>query len=317
MFKMKEMLYRDWLAEWLKDKKEFVKEATYANYSIEVVNHIIPKLGDCLLKDLTESKIQSTVLTWLKAGRLDGKGGLSEKTVRDLLMIVKLSIREANRKYDCAISLPEVRFPTSIRLKKLHIFSPRDQQKLIKAVLANPNNKSLGIVLALYTGMRIGELCALQWKDVDLQQRTISVTKTVQRIFLKDLNQSATTKVIVTSPKTRASVREIPIAAQLIPHLQGIRSSNLDAYVLTGSRVFLEPRGYRDYYDRLLRLATISHIPFHGLRHSFATQLIAKGADAKTVSELLGHASIATTLNLYVHPNMEQKRKCISLLPSL
>jgi integrase len=311
------ILYKDWLAEWLKDKRAFVKEATFANYSIEIVNHIIPKLGDCPLLDLTESRIQGTVLTWLKTGRLDGKGGLSEKTVRDLLMIVKLSIKEANRKYGYSISLPEIRFPKSIRLKKLHVFSARDQQKLIETALSDPNSKNIGIVLALYTGLRIGELCALQWSDVDLKQGKISVTKTIQRIFLKNLNQTAHTKVIITPPKTRASVREIPIAEQLIPLLQKIHSSNKNAFVLTGSDLVLEPRVYRDHYERLLRTAHIKHIAFHGLRHSFATMLITKSADAKTVSELLGHASIATTLNLYVHPDMEQKRKCIKLLPSL
>jgi integrase len=311
-----EMLYKDWLAEWLSDKKGYVKEATYANYSVEVVNHIIPKLGDYALCDLTEDRIQETVLYWLASGRLDGKGGLSEKTVHDLLMIIKLSIKAANRKYGCSLAFPDIRFPKSIRLKRLSVLSLKDQKTLTQLALSQVDAKSIGMLIALYTGVRIGELCALQWKDIDLEHRSMSITKTIQRIFTKNLDKTSSSKVSIASPKTRASVREVPLVAPLIPLLQRIRLRDPDAYILSGTSTYLEPRAYRNYFKHILKSAHIQHIPFHGLRHSFATQLIAEGADAKTVSDLLGHASIATTLNLYVHPNMEQKRKCVELLPS-
>lgn len=310
-----QILYKDWLSEWMAEYRQFAKEATFATYSMAVVNHIIPLLGGYTLEELTEKKIQEAVLYWLQSGRCDGKGGLSHKSVRDLLTIIKTSIKTAWKRAGITPTPMEVRLPQSIHLKEIEIFSPSELLRLVKAAKAHPSSKNAGILLALYTGLRIGELCALQWKDIDFERGSLFVSKTVQRIYAKTVEGETVAKIIISSPKTRSSVREIPLASTLLPTLQEFRDHD-DCYLITKERTFLEPRSYRSYYGRFLKRAGIAHSSFHKLRHTFATQLIECGADVKTVSELLGHASVNTTLNLYVHPQLEQKRKCIEMIPS-
>ncbi len=308
------LMYKEWMQEWLKSKDGYVKEATYANYSMAVVNHIIPTLGDCRLEDLSEDLIQKTVLNWLTTGRIDAVGGLSEKTVRDILMIIKLSLRAASKTGLIPRIDMEIAFPRSDRISKLKVMTSESQQRLVQAVLLDMNPRTMGILICLYTGLRIGELCALQWKDIDLKSRTLSVTKTIERIYVKEINGSGATRVIFSTPKSRASIREIPISSFLQPVLRKFAANDKDIYLLTGSRDYLEPRTYRSYYDRFLKRSDLPHLKFHGLRHTFATRCIEAGADVKTVSEILGHASVNMTLNLYVHPQMEQKRKCVELI---
>jgi integrase len=308
-------LYKDWLSEWLDEYQQFAKEATFATYSMAVVNHIIPMLGDCTLGELTEKKIQETALYWLHSGRCDGKGGLSHKSVRDLLAIIKTSIKVAQKRLGITPTPIEVRLPQSMRLREIEVFSPSELLRLVEAAKARPSSKNVGILLTLYTGLRIGELCALQWKDINFERESLFVSKTVQRIYAKTIDGNTVAKIVISSPKTRSSLREIPLASALLPILREFRDHD-DCYLITKDRMFLEPRSYRSYYGRFLKRAGIAHSSFHKLRHTFATQLIECGADVKTVSELLGHASVNTTLNLYVHPQFEQKRKCIEMIPS-
>jgi integrase len=308
-------LYRDWLSEWLREYQQFAKEATFATYSMAVVNHIIPILGSCTFDELTEKRIQETALYWLRSGRCDGKGGLSHKSVRDLLAIVKTSIKAAQKRFGISPTPIEVRLPQSIRLREIEVFSPSELLRLVEAATVHPSSKNTGILLALYTGVRIGELCALQWKDINFERSSLFVSKTVQRIYAKTVDGDTVAKIVISSPKTRSSLREIPLASALLPILQEFRDHD-ECYLTTKGLMFLEPRSYRSYYGRFLKRAGIAHSSFHKLRHTFATQLIECGADVKTVSELLGHASVNTTLNLYVHPQLEQKRKCIEMIPS-
>jgi Site-specific recombinase XerD len=308
------MLYKDWLERWLKDKQEFVKEATYANYSTAVVNHIIPTLGNYTLNELTEKRLQDTAMLWLDEGRKDNQGGLSEKTVKDLIIIIKLTLKAAAKVKLIPQRNFEILFPKSETTEKLQVFSKDDQQKLTQMVYLNLTPKTSGVLFCLHTGVRIGELCAIQWKDIDLDRRVVHIDKTIQRIYTKGFDGSSQSKLLITSPKTKASVREIPLSSAIYPVLKKINPMNGEYYLLTGTEKFTEPRTFRGYYDRLLRRMDIEHINFHGLRHTFATRLIEGGADYKTVSELLGHASVNMTLNLYVHPQIEQKRKAIELI---
>jgi integrase len=308
------ILYKEWLEQWLQDKREFVKEATYANYSTAIVNQIIPTLGDYHLSELTEKKLQETALYWLDQGRMDKGGGLSDKTVKDLIMIVKLSLRAAAKAKLMTQRSTEILFPKAEKTDKLKVFSKDDQLKLTQMVYLNLTPKNAGVLFCLHTGVRIGELCAVQWKDIDLERKTVTISKTVQRIYIKDFDGTSQSKLLITTPKTKASFREIPLSSALYPVLKKMNPMNPELYLLTGTEKFTEPRTFRGFYDRLLRRMDIEHINFHGLRHTFATRLIEGGADYKTVSELLGHASVNMTLNLYVHPQMEQKRKAVEII---
>jgi len=161
----------------------------------------------------------------------------------------------------------------------------------------------------LQTGLRIGEICALTWADLDLKAGLLRVNKTLQRVYLGP----NCTKVVLDSPKTAHSYREIPLSAQLIVQLRPLkRRAQLGHYVLTNSAKPAEPGTFRAYFKRLIHSLELPPIRFHGLRHSFATRCIECGCDYKTVSALLGHANISTTLNLYVHPNIDHKKRCVN-----
>lgn len=169
----------------------------------------------------------------------------------------------------------------------------------------------LGIYICLSTGLRIGEICGLQWKDVNLCRRVLSVNKTYERIYIRDEN-GPRTQLVLGPPKTAESRREIPLSEDLMDLLSGILpEKDPESFLLSNSPKPMEPRTLRNHFYTALRESGTRIIRFHGMRHSFATRCIEFGCDYKTVSAILGHSNIATTLNLYVHPNMEQKMRCI------
>ena len=306
--------YGEWVVLWLESKKGFVKESTYANYSMAVINHIIPSLGDYEINEVSESIMQETVIRWVNSGRLAG-GGLSRKTVKDMLSIIKLSLKAAVRKkIVCSMPEMDIIIPSSSYISRIITFDASEQDKILSAVLESPTPRNVGIILSLLAGLRIGEICALRWSDIDMVNRTIHVTKTMQRLYLKEISGTSETRITITSPKTRSSNRVVPISSRLFLYLLAIVSEDSEIFVITGKSAFLEPRTYRSYYNRFLSKHGIGHVKFHGLRHTFATRCIEAGADCKTVSVLLGHASVNMTLNMYVHPGMDQKRKCVELI---
>lgn len=308
------ILYKEWLGEWLLQKQGFVKEATLANYATAVANHIVPALGGLRVEEVTEERLQAAAMDWLSEGRRDGGGGLSERTVRGLVTVTKLSLKAAAKAGYIPRRDFEVRYPKTEQPRRLQVLSKEQQWMLTQYVYLNLTVKNAGVLLCLHTGLRIGELCALQWKDIDLEKRTITVSHTLQRIQVRDAEGNGETKIIITAPKSRSSARTIPLSSGIYPILKRLHPGNPEAYLLTGTEKPTEPRTYREYYVKLLEGLGMEHIHFHGLRHTFATRLIENGADYKTVSELLGHASVNITLNLYVHPQMEQKRKAVELM---
>lgn len=306
--------YREWLRMWLEQMEGRVKESTRANYSLAVMNHILPALGDCMLEELTEEKLQETMLLWLRCGRLDGRGGLSLKTVKDLMTVVKSSLRAARRYYHLPPEQILLRYPAAAN-GAAEALSRAEQNRVAAAACGEGGPVAAGILLALYAGLRIGEICALQWRDVDLRERTLRVRKTVQRIYYKEWDGRSTSRMVITAPKTGSSLRTLPLAVFLVPVLEKLLCGDGEAYVLTGNHSCLEPKRFRVLYRRFLERHGLPPVRFHGLRHTFATRCIENGADCKTVSALLGHASVSTTLNLYVHPQMEVKRCCVDSLP--
>lgn len=314
---METMTYRQWMEKWTGNREDMLKEATAATYASAIDNHILPVLGALALDEITEARLQAAALEWLSHGRRDGTGGLSERTVNGIVAIVRHSLKAAAkaglvppRQYDIVL-------PPQRNVRKLQVFSREEQAMLMQHIYLNLNTRSMGILLCMHTGLRIGELCALRWEDIDMENRTLTVCRTLQRIYQRGECGAGHTKLIITPPKTVHSVRTVPLATLLMPVLRRIQPDNPGYYVLTGKPAPTEPRTYREYYDRLLVRIGLPHVNFHGLRHTFATRLIENGADYKTVSELLGHASVNITLNLYVHPHMEQKRKAVELMNCL
>jgi integrase len=311
---MTDKIYKEWVLDWLPDKKRFIKESTYATYCVAVTNHLIPRFGDLRIQEITEDIIQEVTLNLLQRGRLEGKGGLSIKTVKDLLVILKHSLNDARKALGYPSLSFDVRLPRAPKYSYGKILSLSEMQRLVNEITSDLNNKNAGIIVALYTGLRIGEICALQWKDIDLKCGILKINKTVQRIYLKPPFETPYTKVLLGTPKTSNSLRVVPLSSFMVSALSQIPYEDAESYLLSGTSQYIEPRTYRRYYERYLKRIDFPKINFHGLRHTFATCLIEAGADAKTVSTLLGHASVNTTLNLYTHPQINQKRKCVELM---
>lgn len=310
--KKNKILYSDWIYEWLIEKKEYIKESTYANYSNNIFNHIIPKLGNIYIQDLNHKIIQDFLLDLFKNGRKDGLGGLSEKTIKDITIIIKGSLRKAINEEKIRHFELTFNYPKDNKDSKIYILSKHEQNKLTNYVLENLTNRNIGLLISLYSGLRIGELCALQWNDIDFKKNILSVNKTIQRVYIKDKDKNIS-KVIITTPKTKNANREIPINKEFLELLKQLRTKG-DDYIITGTNKYLEPRTYRKYFNKVLKQVKIKQFNFHSLRHTFATNCISLGVDYKTVSELLGHANVNITLNLYVHPRLSQKKKCIDMI---
>ena len=312
LLKSKKILYKDWIYTWLLEKKDYIKESTYANYSNNIFNHIIPKLGNYYLNELNHKVIQDFLLELSKNGRKDNTGGLAEKTIKDITIIIKGSIKKGINEDKIKHIELTFNYPKDNKENKLYVLTKREQNKITNYVLENINSRNVGLLISLYSGIRIGELCALKWEDVDFKKNCLTINKTIQRVYIKDKNKNIS-KVIITTPKTKNANREIPINKDFLEILKKVKSDKKH-YILTGNEKYIEPRTYRKYFNKVLDELKIKHFNFHSLRHTFATNCISLGVDYKTVSELLGHANVNITLNLYVHPRYSQKKKCIDLV---
>jgi len=279
-----------------------VKKSTYAAYQLLIQNHIKPYFGD--LYEVNEEKVQQFVFDKLDAG-------LSEKTIRDIIIVLKMILKFGIKNGYLEYAQIDAKFPSKQEKKDLDVLSKADQKKFMEHLRNNFTFKNLGIFICLSTGMRIGEICGLRWCDVDTVEGVIKVRHTLQRIYIIE-GETRHTELLLDTPKTANSVRDIPMSSELLKMLKSLNKVvNENYYVISNDIKPIEPRTYRNYYKKLCKQLDIPELKFHGLRHSFATRCIESKADYKTVSVLLGHSNISTTLNLYVHPNKEQKKKTI------
>ena len=287
---------------WKRDKKQYVKQSTYAAYILILENHILPAFeGNTTI---SEDDVQAFVFNKLESG-------MRQKTVRDIVIVLKMVVR-----YGAKLGLDwksdwQLHYPTSQGKDAIEVLSIENHRKIMNYIQGNFTFKNLGVYVCLSSGLRIGEICALKWEDIDVRESVIHVRRTLERVYVMD-EEPRRTVLIEGMPKTVNSVRDIPITKNLMKMLKPLCSIvNPDYYVLSNESKPIEPRTYRNYYKALMQELGIPRIKFHGLRHSFATRCIESNCDYKTVSVLLGHSNIGTTLNLYVHPNLEQKKKCL------
>ena len=307
---MEKIKFKDVSDAWKKEKKSYVKLSTYSAYCLLCDNHLLPAFADVF--DVTEELVQKYVLEELA-------NGLNEKTIKDILIVLKMILRFGVKNNMMEFHQIDIKFPTNHEKKSVEVLTRENQKKLMDYVRDNFTFKNLGIYICLCTVMIIGEICALNWGYIDMDERVIKVRHTIQRIYITDEGDKKYTKLIVDTPKTKESIRDIPLSSELVKiFVPMIKVVNKEFYILTNESEPTEPRTYRNYYKRLLAKLDIPNLKFHGLRHSFATRCIESNSDYKTVSVILGHSNISTTLNLYVHPNKEQKKKCIDkMLKSL
>lgn len=307
---MNKFTFKDVANGWKEEKKNYVKLSTYSAYCLLCDNHLIPAFAE--LNDITEELVQSYVL-------YEFKKGLTEKTIKDILIVLKMILKYGVKNNYMDFHQIDIKFPTNHERKVVEVLTRDNQKKLMDYLYSNFTFKNMGIFLCLSTGLRIGELCALKWCDIDMEERVIKVRHTIQRIYITDEGDKKYTKLLIDTPKTKESIRDIPLSSDLVKLLNPLKKVVNDEYfILTNNVNPTEPRTYRNYYKKVLKYLNIPDLKFHGLRHSFATRCIEANGDYKTVSVILGHSNISTTLNLYVHPNKEQKKKCIDkMLKSL
>lgn len=301
VYAVTEMTVRELVTEWIYVQSARLKESTAANYRMKAEKHIIPAFGNiqcCLLK---AKDIYAFVERKLKEG-------LSARYLADIIVLLKSVFRYASREYHIKNVLDGIVMPRR-RKAEIDVLSKAQQEKLRNFIDSHANLGTLGVSLSMYMGLRVGEICALQWGDIDLEKRTLTVRKTIQRVqcFTGDKK----TRLTITEPKSNCSKREIPIPDCLVPMLTRFRSRN-NVYVVSGTRKPIEPRTMQYRFAKILNNADLPSVHFHSLRHLFATNCIKLGFDVKTLSEILGHSSIEITMNLYVHSDMERKRACMS-----
>lgn len=294
--------------EWLASARLRVKPSSYCCYERLVSKHIITYFDDIAYDELTTPVINAFSEHKLKYGKANGLGGLSAKSVHDILVIMRSVAKYAENEYSYRNPMRNISMPKS-ESKKTKIFDKNERSGLQNYLQGNLTGSNLGIFLTMYSGLRIGELCALTWNDIDFENSVVHVSKTLQRIA--DDSKDSKTRLTITTPKSKTSIREIPLPSFVMDVLKQNKGCG---YILSCSSKPVEPRTLQNRFKTVLKNCGIHNANFHLLRHTYATVCIESGFDAKTVSELLGHSNVNITLNRYVHSSLEMKRKCVDRL---
>lgn len=284
------------ISEWLESIKNQVKPNTYQKYENVCKNHIVNELGSMLVKLISNY----TVINF--TNRLKEKN-LSAKSINDILIILGLSFKYAEEEYE--IQAPGIRYLKEEK-KDIRVLSVNEQLQLTTYLNSNIDIYKFGILLALYTGIRVGELCALQWSDIT--DEYIQINKTMTRVKVDNHK----TEVKIGSPKSDSSKRLIPTPQCLLPLIKEFRNTG---YLLSTDKLeYIEPRLMQIKFEKMISECGLEKTNFHALRHTFATRCVEAGVDVKTLSEILGHSDVKTTLNRYVHSSFELKQKSMKLL---
>lgn len=287
--------------EWYEISRNRFKESTAVKYRAMLSKYISPRLGGCYPADFSDEVLEKFTEELLHEDRL------SEKTVKDLLLVVHSVMKFARNHYPGVFPAIEIYYPRLPR-KEMRVLSREEQTRFSLLLMSNLDECSLGILLALQTGMRIGEICALRWSNISLEEGTLRVDSTMQRLKDLDPNAQTKTRIVIGSPKSMKSARIIPLNSSMVKLCCRMVSPDPQAFVLTGTRRCMEPRCLQYRLKRLTKDAGLEGVHFHTLRHSFATRCVEVGFEIKSLSEILGHASTTTTLDRYVHASMELKR---------
>ena len=300
----------------LNQKQRRITPSTYANFVLIAENHIIPIMGKRKISSITENDIQNFINILYIKGRLDKKGGLKVKTIRDIILVLRISLFFAYKEHIMQmLNWDLIEYPKDLSSTQVTVLSKDEELAVIQTIYMKMNRKISGILVALFTGVRIGELCGLQMKDISIIDKTISIQKTVQRIYEKNKRSSY---VYIGHPKTESSIRVIPLPYLLMNIIKKYYSDNPDHYFLTGKTKPTEPRVYRQFFTRFLKRNNLRSIKFHEIRHTFAVRAIEiPEFDIKSLSEILGHKNVSFTLNVYGRANIQQKIKCMNLLNEL
>ena len=303
-----EAKFAEYCSQWLQNSQPRLKASTYAKYNSQIANHIVPMLGACCAATLTNAELD------IFSGYLRETEGLSAKTQKDILVLLSSILKYAG-KYEPRYLLLHPEFPKVVR-REMRVLSRAEQKRLIVYLTTDMDSVKFGILLALLTGMRIGEVCALKWEDISLPDERIRINRTLQRIQ-KSESGSKRTQVVITAPKSAKSVRSIPMSPLALGLCQKMWSPNPQAYILTGTADYMEPRVLQYRLRKYTADCHLEDVHFHTLRHTFATRCMEVGVETKVLSDILGHSSISITLDRYVHASFDIKRENIQKLQAV
>ncbi len=303
------MKYQDWLKEWMTGYvAPSFKQRTCTRYDEIVRLHIIPQLGEYEMSQLSPLTLQRYVAELLNSGNLQTGGRLSANSVNAIITVIQNSLKSAHTfGIISEYHANKIKRPKATE-KKIECFSLSEQKKIERYLLEKKQAKLFGILLCFYTGLRIGELLALEWSDIDLMKEELRVNRTCH--YGKD-NTGKYARMIGT-PKTTSSERTIPLPKQLIQMLREIKKNSHSIYVISSGVKPISIRSYQRTFANILQKIAIPHRGFHSLRHTFATRALECGMDVKTLSEILGHKSPTVTLNRYAHSLMEHKKEMMN-----
>lgn len=304
-------IFTSYCDEWLNASRSRIKESTYVKYTGIIKNHIKPYFGDYRPASITTETLETYRKDLLEKKRL------SAKTIKDVLVVLHSILHYVAKNSINSYHPPEIIYPKETR-KEMQTLSLNEQQRFITYLTTDMDPCKFGIYLAMHTGMRIGEVCALQWKHISLTDQTIHVTATLQR--LSDLYLSAEqprTKIVIDAPKSRNSIRVIPMTDSIERICQKMKVQNMEAYILTATDRYMEPRTLQYRLRRYTKDCHLENVHFHMLRHTFATRCIEAGFEVKSLSEILGHSNTAITMDRYVHASIHWKRENMKKLDTL
>ena len=303
------MKYAEWLNIWLENYiKPSVKVRTYERYALIIDKHISTDVGKCEISELSALVLQNFITKLLESGNCKTGNGLSANSVNAIISVLQSSLQTAH-----LIGVANEYTANKIKRPKLierpvECFSLKEQKQIEQAVLNSKKDKLFGILLCLYSGLRIGELIALQWSDIDFAKGTLTVSKSCH---------DGKDGLIIDEPKTATSRRTIPLPKQVMPLVKMLKKRSDSDFVVSSHGKPVSVRSYQRSFELLLKKLDIPHRGFHSLRHTFATRAIECGMDVKTLSEILGHKNPTVTLNRYAHSLMEHKQDMMNRLGKL
>lgn len=298
---------------WFCSVKFSLKKSTIHKYEYIISKHILPELGNIPLSNIDSNTLNSFAERKLEKGGLNSGKGLSKSYVRTMMLIISAALDFAAEEGWCKNISSKIHKPSPDKCE-LQILSDIEQYRLEKKLVENLSATTMGMLITLKTGLRIGEICALKWEDFDFTNNILYVRSTVSRI--KNPSGKGTILVIDT-PKTHSSMRAIPFNNELKRNLIKIKNNSKSCYVVSDKEGFLSPRTFEYRYHKFMKQYQFPALNYHALRHSFATRCIEYGVDVKSLSEILGHANVSITLNTYVHSSMDLKRAQLNKLPAL
>jgi len=299
-------LFEHWLKDCTFDR---VKPSTYENYYCCVQKYIIPFFKRSRNDQITELQVKQFIKT------IYDEALLAETYKRKIISVFKTALREILKSANNYTSILEaVKIPRT-KTTTVQVFSIKEQRLIENEVLKSNDKRALGVLLCFYTGIRLGEICALKWGNIDFEAGTVSIVGTVSRTKSFQKHGKRTT-LLVGTPKSSNSIRKIPLPDFLLKlsNKSITYAKNDNNYILSGSDVPIDPRTFQKLFKRILSSAGVKDRKFHAIRHTFATRALELGVDIKTLSEILGHSNVIITLNVYAHSLMEQKKIAIGKL---